>query len=479
MKLATPRLMVAGLAGDSGKTLFAIGLARALCERGIRVAPYKKGPDYIDASWLGAAAGRPGRTLDTFMIDRPGLGSSLARSKDADLILVEGNRGLFDGADTVGSHSTAELAKIIGAPVVLVVDVSKATRTVGAQVLGCREFDRDVELAGVVLNRVATLRQEPLIRTVLEHQVGVEVLGALPRLTATDPLPSRHLGLVTTGEHPTLERTLRTATQLVAGHVNLDRIRIVAERAGTVELPVAKSPRRGARVRIGVGRGQAFSFYYPANLEVLEACGAELTFFSPLSEPRLPDVDAVYFGGGFPEVHANTLSDNQTLRSDVRRAVRDGLPVWAECGGLMYLARELLVQGATYPMAGALDVTVEQTPWPQGHGYVVATVDRKNPYLATGATIRGHEFHYSRATGGRDLERTVLRIERGHGLAGGRDGIVRDNVWASYIHIHALGLRDWAPRFVARIRAAGRGRNPRLPELVGHPGGGNGRGGGA
>jgi len=459
MLLEMPRLMVAGLSGDSGKTLVAIGLCRALAGTGIQVAPYKKGPDYIDAGWLGAAAGRPGRSLDTFMMDRPGLGTSLARSAGADLVLVEGNRGLYDGLDADGSHSSAELAKLLDSPVVLVVDVTKATRTVAAQVLGCREFDPGLPLRGVILNQVATSRQERLIRRVIKERLDVEVLGAIPRLTGPDPLPGRHLGLVTTREHPSLERALETAGRAVSEHVNLDRILAVAATARAIELPELPPQRRRSPVRIGVARGRAFNFYYPANLEALEACGAKLVDFSPRTESRLPSVDAVYFGGGFPEVHAGALADNASLRREIFVAAREGLPIWAECGGLMFLARELRVQGHPYPMAGVLDLEIEQTPWPQGHGYVVASIDRPNPFLQLETRIRGHEFHYSRPTSGPDLEKTVVHLERGRGLGEGRDGIVKGNLWASYLHVHALGLHDWATRFTALVRQARTGRD--------------------
>ncbi len=473
MRLETPRLMVAGLSGDSGKTLLAIGLCRALAGRGLQVAPYKKGPDYIDAGWLGAASGRPGRTLDTFMMDPPALGTSLARSAGADLVLIEGNRGLYDGLDAEGSHSSAELAKILDAPVVLVVDVTKTTRTIAAQVLGCREFDPELPIKGVILNRVATSRQEALIRKVIEDRLDVEVLGAVPRLTEPDPLPGRHLGLVTTREHPSLERALETAGRVVSGHVDLDRLLAVAATARAIELPEIPAERRRSPVRIGVARGRAFNFYYPANLEALEACGAILVDFSPRTESHLPSVDAVYFGGGFPEVHAGALADNASLRREIFVAARDGLPIWAECGGLMFLARELRVQGHPYPMAGVLDLEIEQTPWPQGHGYVVATVDGDNPFLEPGTAIRGHEFHYSRPISGSDLENTVLRLERGQGLGQGRDGIVKDNLWASYLHVHALGLRSWAPRFTELARRARTSRDPlRMPGALGGAGAG-------
>ena len=444
MRLTTPRLVLAGLAGDSGKTLVTLGLAGAFTSRGLVVAPFKKGPDYIDAAWLGAATGKPGRNLDTFLMDSEAIGEAVARGEPADLMLVEGNRGLYDGLDAAGSHSTAELAKLLRAPVVLVVDVTKMTRTAAALVLGCASVDPNVYVAGVVLNRIATSRQEQVIRDAIRDVSGHRVFGAVPRLQG-DLLPGRHLGLVTAAETPAREEGLSAVTEAVAAHVDLEAILDVARSAPPVEFSDRTAPTMGPRVRIGVLRDEAFSFYYPENLEALEEAGAELVFVSPLADRELPALDALYLGGGFPEVYAERLADNQELRESVRSAAEHGLPMYTECGGLMYLARKLIVGTSSYPMAGVLDLVVEQTPKPMGHGYVIADVDRPNPFFATGTSLRGHEFHYSHVVGGDVPSTAVLRLRRGCGVGGGRDGLVVGRVWASYIHLHALGTPCWAP----------------------------------
>jgi cobyrinic acid a,c-diamide synthase len=451
VRFTTPRVVVAGLSGDGGKTLVALGIAGALRARGKSVAPFKKGPDYIDAAWLGAATGRPGRNLDTFLQGPEALGAVLGRGVPADLALVEGNRGLFDGSDAAGTHSTAELAKRLRAPIVLVVDVTKATRTVAALILGCRALDPEVPLAGVVLNRVATPRQERIIREALAAAGGPPILGALPRLGG-DPLPGRHLGLVTAAEHPRTREAIGAAARLVETHLDVDALLGIARGAGTLELPERLRPAGGPPVRIAVLRDEAFSFYYPENLEALEEQGAELVFFSALRGDPLPDVDALYVGGGFPELYAGKLADNEILRASLRAAVAGGLPVYAECGGLMYLAKELRADGVAYPMAGVLDLVVEQTPRPHGHGYVEARVERGNPFFENGDRLRGHEFHYSRPCGGEDRPVTVLGLERGTGMGDGRDGIVSGRLWASYMHLHALGTPAWAPRLVGLAR---------------------------
>lgn len=449
---AIPRMVVAGLAGDTGKTLVSLGLTRALTRRGWKVAPFKKGPDFIDSAWLGVAAGRPGRNLDTWLMQPETIASSLWRaSRGADLALVEGNRGLFDGVDARGSHSTAELAKLIGAPVLLVIDATKATRTLAALVLGCRTLDPALAIAGVILNRVGTSRQEAVVRRAIADDAGVEVLGALPRLEGK-LLPGRHLGLLCPAEHPDREAALDALAEVTARTVNLESVCALASQMAALpggEAPVAV-PAAGTaapRVRIGVLRDAAFSFYYPENLEALQAAGAELVEISPLADRELPRIDALYAGGGFPEEHAAALSANQPLRAALAAALSAGLPAWAECGGLMYLSQALVRDGREYPMVGALPVVVEHTGRPQGHGYMAATVDRANPFFPVGTRLLGHEFHYSRVVG--TLRHgTALAVERGSGLGQGRDGLVVGRLFATYMHLHALGTPGWAPGLV-------------------------------
>ncbi|MDD5563195.1 MAG: cobyrinate a,c-diamide synthase [Thermoanaerobaculaceae bacterium] len=451
------RLVLAGLAGDSGKTLISTGLVRALRRRGLRVAPFKKGPDYIDASWLTAAAAVAARNLDTYLMPTSAILTALARAVgNADIAVIEGNRGLFDGMDAEGSHSTAQLARLTGTPVVLVVNAAKVTRTVAAQILGCQVMDPKLNLAAVIINRVASRRHEAVIREAIAQTTDVPVLGAIPAQETLD-LPSRHLGLVPVAEHPRAQEIVERAADLVGAHVDLDALLAVAAEAPRIEaLPAAPAPTHGGpSVRIGVARDAAFSFYYPENLEGLERAGAELVFVSPLADGALPEMDALYLGGGFPEEHAVGLAENRGFREALGRRVADGMPVWAECGGLMYLARELVTGNVAHPMVGAIPVTVEQTGRPQGHGYVAARVDAPNPFLAAGTALRGHEFHYSRIVSGGDPLPTALAVQRGVGTGGGRDGILAANALACYTHIHAAGAPEWAP---AMVRAARGGR---------------------
>ncbi len=450
MQLRTPRLVVAGLSGDGGKTLVSLGLCRALADRGRVVQAFKKGPDYIDAAWLTAATGRPCRNLDSYLFDQPAIGRAVRAAGGADLLLVEGNRGLFDGVDAAGSHSTATLAKLLGAPVILVVNVTKMTRTAAAAVLGSIHLDPALNLAGVILNRVGTARQERVIREAIETATGVPVVGAIPRLRGEDPLPDRHLGLVTAVEHPRRDEAIARAAAAISEHVDLELVESIAAAAPEVVLEVGDVLPGRSRVIIGYFSDQAFSFYYPENLETLEAAGARLVAVSPSSDAALPEVDGLYIGGGFPEVHAARLAENRGFAKSVTARVDSGLPVYAECGGLMYLARELRVGGIGHPMAGVLDLTIEQTGRPQGHGYETVVIDRENPFYPVGTELRGHEFHYSKISSGGDLARTVAEVKRGSGTGGGRDGIVAGRVWASYLHIHASASPNWATGFLAQ-----------------------------
>jgi len=450
MRIKVPRLVIAGLSGDSGKTLVSLGVARALSDRGVAVRPFKKGPDYIDTAWLGVAARSTCRNLDTFLMSDEAMASALAKAAgDADLLLVEGNRGLFDGVDIEGSHSTAMLARRLAAPVVLVLDCTKMTRTAAALVLGCRAMDPEIDLAGVILNRVGCGRHETIVREAVAGIAGTPVLGAIRRIKGDDPLPGRHLGLVTAVEHPDPEEAVQRAAEAVAAGVDLDRLLAVAQWAPELELMPSDTPVEQVAATIGYLEGKAFSFYYPENLERLRAAGVQLVPIDPANASELPDIDGLYIGGGFPEVHAARLGANTEFTASVRARVDAGMPIYAECAGLMYLARELVVDGVTHTMAGVLDLVVEQRPTPQGHGYEVAVVDRDNPFFAAGTRLVGHEFHYSRLVSGSDREHSVLRVERGTGIGDSRDGITKGRVFASYLHLHAGATPGWADGFLS------------------------------
>ncbi|MCG6954372.1 MAG: cobyrinate a,c-diamide synthase [Gemmatimonadetes bacterium] len=454
--MTAPRLLVAGLRGGGGKTLVSVGLVSAWHNQGRVVAPFKKGPDYIDAAWLSLAAARPCRNLDLFLMSRDAVTASFTRAAaGADVSVVEGNRGLFDGADAGGTFSSAELAKLLRIPVVLVVDCEKATRTVAAVVLGCQTLDSAVDIRCVVLNRVAGARHESVLRDAVQSECGVPVVGALPKIDGA-LFPERHLGLVPPQEHRGVRDALSEAANRVALHLDLDVLWEMAMTAPGVGLPSLQDAEvedpRPRVCRVGVFRDAAFQFYYADNLEALEREGAEIVEISPLRDATLPDVDALYLGGGFPETLAAPLADNTSFRESVRRAVDAGLPVYAECGGAVYLGEKLVLGDRVFPMSAAVPAVFGMGERPQGHGYAVIEVVKPNPFYEVGERLRGHEFHYTFA-------RTVIaenvhfafRMHRGYGYDGRRDGLCYKNVLAAYTHVHALGVSHWAP---AVVRAA-------------------------
>ena len=452
-----PRLVVAGLRGGSGKSVLTLGLTGAWRERDHQVRPFKKGPDYIDAAWLAQAAERLCRNLDTFLMGTDGVQAAFQRySEPSAVSLIEGNRGLFDGMDLEGHHSTAELAKALKAPLVLTVDCTKTTRTVAAMVLGCREFDPDLHLAGVVLGQVATSRQENLLRKAVEEYTGIPVLGTVPRI-ADFPLFERHLGLLPPPEHPDTKEVLRITRETVRQHVNTEALLAIAQSAGPLEQvwekDVVSLAQDEGRPRIGVIRDAAFNFYYPENLEELERLGADLVFVDALADRTLPEIELLYIGGGFPETHAAELSSNTAFRGSLREKIESGLPVYAECGGLTYLGDSISEGGRAHPMVGVFPVDFEIARRPQGHGYVTVRVTQPNPFFEVGTQIRGHEFRYSRPVRCEwDLLEMAFDVERGNGFDGKRGGLVYKNVLATFCHVHALGTREWAAALVRGAR---------------------------
>ncbi|MGD9214113.1 MAG: cobyrinate a,c-diamide synthase [Desulfobacteraceae bacterium] len=491
-----PGIVIAAIRGGSGKTIFAVGIIAALRQKGIGVAPFKKGPDYIDAGWLALAAGRPCYNLDTFLIDSHTIQQSYqTRTVGTEIAVIEGNRGLYDCIDTRGETSTAELAKLLDIPLVLCVDGTKSTRTMAAVVAGCTNFDPGLKLKGVVLNRVAGPRHERILRDSIEYHCGIPVLGALPK-QRQQRFPERHMGLVPTFEHQWAHEAVAFIQSLAEKYMDLDAIvqlaagnyqwkpqerqpRVCADirfkspepeqrqvEAALAEKTIAVAAARAARKAkmvaadptkpcIGVIRDSAFQFYYPENLEALKNAGAQLVFTSPMTDPDLPKVDALYIGGGFPETHAQQLSANRVYAERIKALADSGMPIYAECGGLMYLGKKLILDSGIYEMSGVLPIEFGFSKKPQGHGYTIIKVDRDNPYFKAGTTIKGHEFHYSTVEklDGAGPDDMVFAMERGGGIAQGRDGLCRKNVLATYTHIHALGTPQWAPALVEQARS--------------------------
>ncbi len=501
-----PRFIVSGLCGGSGKTLLALGLARALSVQGLKVKPYKKGPDYIDAAWLSLASGMTATNLDLFFLPAErtrdlfihafseavaGDACGQPHAASADLAIIEGNRGLFDGRDLAGSCSTAALAEVLDAPVIVAMNCTKMTRTAAAIVLGLLQFTPRVNLAGVVLNNIGTTRHAAIVRRSIEEYTPVPVLGALPRL-AVNPIPERHMGLTTMplfegrakkeardanscsgnardtewshvdsrhsrnthGSDHRPERAVAALEMLAAfvkENVDVDKVVAAAQSAGPLVssgVPFWPEPRKNVarRPRIAYVRDASLWFYYSENLEALSRAGADLCEVSLLAPPPWPEIDGLYLGGGFPEDTAEELSASPHLKA-IREFSLSGMPIYAECGGFMLLCHELECGAKNHLMAGIFPGRAVFRNKPQGLGYVEAEVTGQNPFYPVGSILRGHEFHFSAHEPEANVE-PVLRLKQGTGMGHGRDGLTMRNTYAGYTHIFAPNTPCWADNFV-------------------------------
>jgi len=402
--------------------------------------------------WLSRGAGHPCYNFDLFLMSKDQVLSSFAlNTKQAEIAVIEGNRGLYDGMDIEGSVSTAELAKLLQSPVVLIVDCTKVTRTVAALVLGCQLFDPDVPIKGVILNRLGGGRHEALIRKSIERFCRLPVVGAIPRLSHIT-FPGRHLGLVPHQEHSGAEDAISAAAETAARYLDMEQLWQIANQAPSLNFSAEEYPEiAGEQLNVGVIRDSAFQFYYQENIEALKRAGASLIEFSALTDDLPPAINALYIGGGFPETHAAALSANEKLRKAIKKSAENGLPIYAECGGLMYLGEELIWEGKTYPMAGVLPIVIGVSKKPQGHGYSIIAVEAPNPYFKTEQILHGHEFHYSHVLSMTEKDGVyfAFKIERGQGVINKMDGLCYKNVLATYTHLHALGTREWVDGIIS------------------------------
>ncbi len=448
-------IVVAGLSGGSGKSVVSVGITTALARQGHNVVPFKKGPDYIDAGWMRTAAGRNCYNLDPYLMSRKVIEQSFSRrSKGADIVIVEGNRGLFDGVNVEGGYSTAELSLILNLPILLVVNCTKTTRTIAAMVLGCMQFDTRISIKGVVLNQVATERQRLLITESVKKYTGVPVFGTIPRLKR-DIFPMRHLGMVPHQEYRDSQGALDFLGDLIFESIDLEGVKQSMAEILHPGKPVdgQKTAARENYVRIGVLQDTAFQFYYSENLEALERAGAELVFVNAMEDNALPVLDGLYIGGGFPETSAKELAANETFRKSVKDGADKGLPIYAECGGLIYLGESILLDGEEFPLAGIFPARFGMSQKPQAHGYSIFEVDKKTGFYNIGMEVKGHEFRYSTVLEWKGTdEQLAVRMIRGTGFIHGRDGLTYKNVFALYTHVHAEGTPEWAEKFVQHCR---------------------------
>lgn len=445
-------LVIAGVSSGVGKTTLTLGLLEALKRRGLRVQAFKVGPDFIDPGLHELITGRPSYNLDGWMCSRERVVATLARhAADADLALVEGMMGCFDGVDGRSEDgSTAQVAKWLGAPVVLVVDAGALARSAGALVLGFERFDPDLHLAAVVFNCVAGETHFRWLRESLEGTCRAIPLGFIPRRESLT-LPERHLGLVTAAEGILTPALLAELARAVEESVDIDLLLRLAQSRIAPAPCQAALPQ--ATVRIGVARDPAFQFYYPANLDLLRRAGVELVFWSPLQDTELPDVDALYLGGGYPEVHARRLGANTAMLKAVRAfAEADGL-IYAECGGLIYLAQSLEDEdGELQPMVGLLPTTVRMRPKRLTLGYVEVEVTRDTPIAPTGTIARGHRFHASWIEAVPAWVPRAYAVRTTSGGVSGGEGYLIGNALMSYVHLHFESNPALAEHLVAGCR---------------------------
>ncbi len=438
-------LYIAAAHKSSGKTSVSIGLTAALARKGLLVQTFKKGPDYIDPLWLSRAAGRPCYNLDFFTQAPDEIIQTFARNRQSsDISLIEGNKGLFDGVDTEGSDSNAALAKLLGAPVVLVIDTGGMTRGIAPLINGYLDFDPDVNIGGVILNKVGGNRHESKLRAALERYTDTEVLGAIGRDSGLE-IPERHLGLVPANEatgQGTADATIDRLSDAIAASVDLDRIIKLANTGrAPAENQASPAPLSKPDTRIAIARDAAFGFYYQDDLEAFARAGAELIPFDTMKDSHLPAADGLFIGGGFPETHLDALASNTSLLADIRQALEAGMPAYAECGGLMYLTRSIHWHGSKRDMVGFVPADTVMEERPQGRGYMLVqeTTDHPWPKLPGASLNRqgstpAHEFHYARLENLDNDPVFAQRVRRGNGIDGQHDALIINKLMAGFAH---------------------------------------------
>ena len=455
MQWNIPRIVIAATQSGGGKTTLVTGLLAALRARGLRVQSFKVGPDYIDLGYHQLASGRTGHNLDTWLVPEARLTEIFAREcADADIAVIEGVMGLYDGGRH-GVSSTAAIAKALDAPVLLVIDAKSVGASAAATALGFRVYDPAVNLAGVLLNRLGSETHEEMVRTAMKG-IDLRVYGALRRDAAL-ALPERHLGLTPVEEHAAAA-TIAAVGQRVEAGLDLDGILELARSASPLSVASPVHTEAAASVRIGVARDEAFSFYYAASLAELEAHGAEIVTFSPLHDEVLPDVDGIIIGGGFPEMFAGELTANHSMRDSIRRVAEEGMPIYAECGGYMYLMESLIdFGGMAHDMVGIFPARARMTEKLQMVGYVEAEQLVNTVLGAPGLVLHGHEFHFSveeadeEAAAVRPFRFTKLRNHAQYPA-----GHIYQNALGSYLHLHFAGCQEAAKHFVEACRRWGR-----------------------
>ncbi len=460
-------IYIAAAKRNSGKTTVSIALSRLFKNRGLSVQPFKKGPDFIDSMWLNIASGKKIYNLDFYFMPRNKIKKHfLTHSLGSDISIVEGNHGLHDSLDMHGRSSNAEMAKLLGLPVIFLIDVGELNRGVVPLIMGFQQFDRDVNIKGIILNKVHSKRHEKNLIKAIHYYTDLKIVGNIPN-NLEYSIKQRHLGLLSTLSSEERENFVADMSSKISDFIDTDSIikisKIAKKSCSAVKdsavLPPNKNKKRITRntVKIGIAYDNAFNFYYNENIEVLERLGCEIIKFSPLKDAFLPDVDAFYIGGGFPEIFSGELQANINIRREMKRRIEEGIPVYAECGGLMYLCKSISYENNFHEMVGVIDANVKFTKKPKGHGYTKLSpffYDRKEGlWFNKIKSIKGHEFHHSFIDMSSSISSDlVFNVKKGFGVNGTGDGIAYKNILAGYTHIYSASSSGWFKNWVAFIK---------------------------
>jgi cobyrinic acid a,c-diamide synthase len=435
---------------SSGKTVVSLGLCAAFKQQSLNVQSFKKGPDYIDPIWLSQASGNPCYNLDFYNMSNEEIARMYEQhASQSDVAIIEGNKGLYDGMSVAGGDANADLAKFLDTPVILVVDASGITRGVAPLVSGYQAFDQDIHIAGVILNKIAGDRHESKLIQAIEHYTDIPVLGAIRRSTELI-IDERHLGLMPANEKPESQGFINKAAKHITDQVDLDRIININQK--TFKSPTLVVKTAPQMITVAVAKDSAFGFYYQDDLDAFNELGVELVYFNTLKDTALPKADALFIGGGFPEMQLEALSENQSLLADIKAKIESGLPTYAECGGLMYLSRKITHQGKSHNMVGVIAADTLMTSKPIGRGYVQLAPTGSHPWSKVAKQISAHEFHYSKLENINPQTHYAYEVLRGVGVDNKRDGILIYNLLATYSHLRNVGSNHWVEQFVNFIK---------------------------
>ncbi|MDH2906983.1 MAG: cobyrinate a,c-diamide synthase [Candidatus Nitrosotalea sp.] len=428
-----PRIVVAGATSGVGKTSITTAIIHGLKQRGYSVQPFKVGPDFIDPSYLSSVSGTIAHNLDSWMMGKNGVLKNFVQNSQEDISIIEGVMGYYDGFSGKSSFaSTYDVANITKSNVILVLDASKAARSIAATALGFKNFEKNSRICGVILNKIGSKKHEMLCRDALK-KVGLEILGVIPRDNDLN-LESRHLGLIPVREKQSLDNKIKSIAKSLSGFIEIEKIIKLAKNGPSLpKIPPRKNKK--IQTRIAVALDESFNFYYQDNLDELRRLGAELVFFSPVSDKKIPACDGIYIGGGFPEVKGDLLQKNKTMTRLVKKYAEDGMPIYAECGGLMYLTKSIRYKSGKFAMVGLFDaVTVMEKRLKLN--YTSAKIGVGSPFSLQSKTVRGHEFHYSELDLVSKDSKFAYDMSIGIGIKDKKDGMTVHNTLASYMHVH-------------------------------------------